>query len=95
MTLAGKQDVSRLTVTVGRFTPTDIFDTNTYAHDAHTQFLNWAACTNLAWDYPSDSVGYTTGISVELNQPDWTARYGFFQMPGVENGFTADDRVLR
>ena len=95
LTLAGKQDISRVTVTVGRFTPTDMIDNNTYAHDSHTQFLNWAACTNLTWDYPSDSVGYTTGISVELNQPDWTVRYGFFQMPGVENGFTADDRILK
>ena len=95
LTLAGKQDVSRLTVTAGRFTPTDIFDNNTYAHDSHSQFLNWAACTNLTWDYPSDSVGYTTGISVELNQPDWAVRYGFFQMPGVDNGFTADDRILK
>jgi high affinity Mn2+ porin len=94
LTLAGKQDISRLTFTVGRFTPTDIFDNNAYAHDAHTQFMNWAACSNLTWDYPSDSVGYTTGISAELNQPQWTLRYGFFQMPGVENGFTADDRVF-
>jgi high affinity Mn2+ porin len=94
-TLAGKQDVSRLTVTVGRFTPTDICDNNTYAHDAHTQFLTWAACANLTWDYPSDSVGYTTGISAELNQRDWALRYGFFQMPGMMNGFTADDRVLK
>ena len=94
LTLAGKQDISRLTFTVGRFTPTDQFDNNTYAHDAHTQFLNWAACTNLTWDYPSDAVGYTTGISAELNQPDWALRYGFFQMPGEMNGFTADDRVF-
>ena len=42
LTLAGKQDISRLTFTVGRFTPTDIFDNNTYAHDPHTQFMNWA-----------------------------------------------------
>ena len=85
--MAGKQDISRLTFTVGRFTPTDMFDNNTYAHDAHTQFLNWAACTNLTWDYPADSVGYTTGIAVELNQPRWTLRYGFFQMPGVDEWF--------
>ena len=31
---------------------------------------------------------------MELNQPDWTLRYGFFQMPGVQNGFTADDRIF-
>jgi high affinity Mn2+ porin len=95
LTLAGKQDVSRFTVTVGRFTPTDVFDNNTYAHDAHTQFLNWAASTNVTWDYPADAVGYTTGISFELNQPDWALRYGFFQVQGVPNGFTADDRIFK
>ncbi len=94
LSLAGKQDVSRLTLTVGRFTPTDMFDNNAYAKDSHTQFLNWAAAANLTWDYPADPVGYTTGIAAELNQSDWTLRYGFFQMPGEENGFTADDRIF-
>ncbi len=94
LTLAGKQDISRLTFIIGRLSPTDICDNNTYAHDPHTQFLNWAANTNLTWDYASDSVGYTTGLAVELNQSNWAVRYGFFQMPGVENGFTADDRIF-
>ncbi|MGA2253445.1 MAG: carbohydrate porin [Thermoguttaceae bacterium] len=94
LTLAGKQDISRLTITVGRLAVSDIFDNNTYAHDPHTQFINWAAATNLAWDYPADTIGFTTGLAVELNQPDWTLRYGFFQMPGVQNGFTADDRIF-
>ena len=94
LNLAGKRDISRLTITVGRFTPTDQFDNNAYAKDPHTQFLNWALCSNLTWDFPSDSVGYTTGIAAELNQPDWALRYGFFQMPGEMNGFTADDRVF-
>ncbi len=94
LALAGEQDVSRLTFTIGRLTPVDMFDHNTYAQDAHTQFLNWAMQTNLAWDFPSDSVGYTTGIAVELNQPQWTLRTGFFQTPGTKNGFTADDLVL-
>ena len=87
LTLPGKQDISRLTFTVGRLSPTDIFDNNTYAHDPHTQFMNWAADTNLTWDYPSDTVGYTTGLAVELNQPDWAVRYGLFQMPGVAEWF--------
>ncbi len=87
-TLRGKQDISRLTIYVGRLTPTDMFDNNTYAKDAHTQFLNWANATNITWDYASDQVGFTTGIAVEYNQPDWTLRGGFFQMPGVQNGFT-------
>lgn len=94
LTLAGKQDISRLTFTLGRFTPMDIFDHNIYAGDPHIQFMNWAMNTNLAWDFPSDSVGYTTGIAVELNQANWTLRSGFFQAPFTKNGFTADDQIL-
>jgi high affinity Mn2+ porin len=94
LSLAGEQDVSRLTFTAGRLSPTDIFDHNTYAQDAHTQFLNWAMQANLAWDFPSDSVGYTTGVAMELNQPHWTLRTGWFQVPGTKNGFTADDLAL-
>lgn len=94
LALAGEQDISRLTFTIGRFSPMDMFDHNTYAQDSHTQFMNWAMQTNLAWDFPSDSVGYTTGIAVELNQPKWTLRTGWFQTPGTKNGFTADDLVL-
>jgi high affinity Mn2+ porin len=94
LTLAGKEDISRLTFTIGRFTALDIFDHNTYAQDPHTQFMNWAMAGNLAWDYSADSIGYTTGIAVELNQPRWALRYGFFQMPRVQNYFTADDQIL-
>ena len=81
LTLAGKQDVSRLTFTLGRFSAKDIFDNNAYANDPRTQFMNWALMANEAWDYPADAIGYTTGLAVELNQPKWTLRYGFFQMP--------------
>ena len=95
LTLAGKQDVSRLTFTLGRFSPLDICDNNTYASDPHTQFMNWAMMGNLAWDYGQDTVGFTTGIAVELNQPKWALRYGFFQMPRDKNGFTGDDRFLK
>ncbi len=94
LTLAGKQDISRLTFTIGRFTPVDVFDHNTYAEDPHTQFMNWAMASNLAWDYSADPVGFTTGIAVELNQPKWALRYGFFQMSRVQNSFTADDQVF-
>ena len=94
LTLAGEQDISRLTFTLGRLAALDIFDHNTYAQDPHTQFLNWAMAGNLAWDYPADSVGYTTGIALELNQPKWALRYGFFQMPRIPNSFTGDDQFL-
>ena len=95
LTLAGKQDISRLTFTIGRFSAMDIFDNNTYANDPRTQFMNWALMANDAWDYPMDTVGYTTGFAVELNQPKWTLRYGFFQLPRFKNGFTAEDQFLK
>jgi high affinity Mn2+ porin len=55
LTLARKQDVSRLTLIVGRFTVADIFDTNTYANDPRTQFMNWGLVNNEGWDYPADT----------------------------------------
>jgi high affinity Mn2+ porin len=94
LTLAGKQDRSRLTLTFGRFSPLDICDNNTYAHDQHTQFMNWAMMGNLTWDYGQDTVGFTTGVALELNQPSWALRYGFFQMPRYKNDFTGDDQFL-
>jgi high affinity Mn2+ porin len=95
LTLAGKQDISRLTFTLGRFSAKDIFDNNAYANDPRTQFMNWALMANEAWDYPADAIGYTTGLAVELNQPDWTLRYGFFQMPRYSNSLTAEDRIFK
>ena len=93
LTLAGKQDISRLTFTIGRQSPLDICDGNTYSHDPHTQFMNWAMMGNLTWDYGQNTVGYTTGFT-ELHQPEWSLRYGFFQMPRDKNGFTGDDQYL-
>jgi high affinity Mn2+ porin len=95
LTLAGKQDISRITITVGRFSAKDIFDNSAYANDPRTQFMNWALMANEAWDYPADAIGYTTGIAVELNQPHWTLRYGFFQVPRYANSLTAEDRIFK
>jgi high affinity Mn2+ porin len=95
LTLAGKQDISRITITIGRFSAKDIFDNNAYANDPRTQFMNWALMANEAWDYPADAIGYTTGIALELNQPDWTLRYGFFQVPRVANSLTAEDQIFK
>ncbi|MGA2247914.1 MAG: carbohydrate porin [Verrucomicrobiota bacterium] len=94
LTLAGRQDISRLTFTLGRFSPLDICDHNTYAQDPHTQFMNWAMMGNLTWDYGQDTLGYATGLAVELNQPNWALRYGVFQMPQDKNGFSGEDQYL-
>jgi high affinity Mn2+ porin len=95
LNLASKRDVSRLTFTLGRFSATDIFDQNTYANSPRTQFMNWAFANNEAWDYAADAVGYTTGLAVELNEPQWTLRYGLFQEPKLANNLTGDDAVLK
>lgn len=93
--LAGMQDVSRITITVGKFSAKDIFDNNAYANDQRTQFMNWGLVANEAWDYPADSLGYTTGLAAELNQRQWTLRYGFFQVPRVSNGLAQDKDYLQ
>lgn len=85
LSLAGQQDVSRLTVTVGRMSFTDLFDRNDYVGDGRAQFMNWAMVANLTWDYGQDTVGYSLGAAVELNEPDWTLRYGYFEMPQYVN----------
>jgi high affinity Mn2+ porin len=93
--LLGQQDISRVTLTMGRMSVKDIFDNNAYANDPRTQFMNWAFMANEAWDYPGDSLGYISGFAAELNQPRWAVRYGFFQMPRVSNGTALDDHFLK
>lgn len=92
--LAGKQDISRITLTLGRMSVTDIFDNNSYAGDARTQFMNWALMANEGFDYAADALGFTTGFAAELNQPDWTLRYGVFQVPKNSNGMAIDLELL-
>ena len=93
--LAGKRDISRLTLTLGKLSVKDIFDNNAYANDPRTQFMNWALMANEAWDYPADSLGFTTGLAVELDKPQWSVRYGFFQMPKFSNGTAQDQNYLK
>jgi len=92
--LGRQQDISRITLTVGEISVLDIFDQNSYAGDSTSQFLNWAFVGNEAWDYPANSLGYITGFAAELNQPNWTARYGMFQMPSVQNGMAINQQYL-
>lgn len=93
--LAEKVDISRLTLQVGKFGVTDVFDNNTYAHDSRGDFLNWAAVDALAFDYAADSLGYEYGVSLELNQKSWAARYGIFTIPRVANGLATDGHYTK
>jgi high affinity Mn2+ porin len=93
--LAEKVDVSRLTLQVGRFSVTDVFDNNAYAHDSRRDFLNWAAVDALAFDYAADALGFEEGLTLELNQKNWAARWGIFTIPHLPNVNGTDGQYLR
>ena len=93
--LAEKQDISRFTLTVGRMSVTDQFDNNAYAHDPSSQFLNWAVVDQGSFDFAGDSLGYEQGLTLELNQKRWAARWGIFTVPRVSNGFATDGHYLK
>jgi len=76
--LAGERDISRITIQAGKFAVQDVFDNNRYANDPRVDFLNWSLWSAGAFDYPADSVGFSWGITAELNQPDWAVRGGLF-----------------
>lgn len=83
--LAGKRDIDRVTVTVGRFAIGDFFDNNAYAKDPRADFMNWAIWSSAAYDFPADLPGFTRGAVVELNRRDWAIRAGLFQVPSQPN----------
>ena len=84
--LAGVKADNNVTLTVGKFSVTDIFDTNTYAHDPRGDFLNWSIIDAGAFDYAADAWGFTYGAAVEWTQDAWTLRGGVFQLSKVPNG---------
>ena len=92
--LAGKQDISRITVTAGRFAVLDIFDGNTYSHDPRVDFLNWNMYCCGSYDVTMDKIGYTWGAAAELNQKSWAIRAGYFLVPTVSNVNNYDTHIL-
>ena len=46
--LAGKQDISRITVTAGKFAVIDIFDGNAYSHDPRDRVSSTGICIAAA-----------------------------------------------
>lgn len=84
--LAGSKAANNVTLTIGKFSVTDIFDTNTYAHDPRGDFLNWSIIDAGAFDYAADAWGFTYGAAVEWAQDAWTLRGGVFQLSKVPNG---------
>jgi high affinity Mn2+ porin len=83
--LAGKRDIDRVTVVVGRFAVGDFFDNNAYAHDPRADFMNWALWESASYDFPADLPGYTRGAMVELNRKDWAVRGAVLEVPSQPN----------
>ena len=83
--LAGSHTADNLVLTVGKFGVTDIFDTNSYAHDPRGDFLNWAVVDAGAFDYAADAWAYTYGGAAEWSMGAWTLRGGFFAMSRTPN----------
>ncbi|WP_207536887.1 carbohydrate porin [Sabulicella rubraurantiaca] len=85
----------RITITIGKLSVWDIFDDNRYAHDARTQFLNWALVGAAGFDYAADARGWTNGIAVEWENGTWAVRAGVFQVARRANGLFLDPSVTR
>jgi high affinity Mn2+ porin len=83
--LAGSRSTDRWVFTVGKFSVTDVFDTNQYAHDPRNDFLNWAAVDAGTYDYAADAWGYTVGAAAERYIGPWTFRAGLFDLSVVPN----------
>ena len=91
--LPGKEPADRIEIKGGKLTPTDDFDLNRYANNQRTQFLNYAFLYNPAWDYASDTRGYSIGASVAVVHPSWRLVLGSYQEPTVANGYLLDDQI--
>lgn len=88
--LRGAHSENRVVVTIGKFSVVDIFDTNQFAHDPRSGFLNWTVIDTGSFDYAADAWGYTVGAAVEWYTGDWTFRGGLFDLSNVPNSAHLD-----
>jgi len=80
----------RMVLTIGKFSVSDMFDDNRYAHDPKNDFLNWALVDAGSFDYAADAWGYTYGAAAEWYQGPWALRGGGFDLSTVPNGTQLD-----
>jgi high affinity Mn2+ porin len=88
--LGGSRSANRVVITIGKFSVTDVFDANQYAHDPRSDFLNWANVDAGTFDYAADAWGYTAGASLEWYQGAWAVRGGLFDLSTVPNSVHLD-----
>jgi high affinity Mn2+ porin len=87
---AAELTADRLVFTVGKFGVGDVFDTNKYAHDPRSDFLNWSAIGAGTFDYAAEAWGFSLGGTAEWYQGAWTLRGGVFDMSIVPNSTMLD-----
>src|SRR5258708_30921883 len=83
--LGGTRSADRWVFTVGKFSVTDIFDMNRYAHGPRSDFLNWSAVDAGSFDYAADAWGFTVGAAAERYRGSWTLRAGVFDLSDIPN----------
>ncbi len=81
---------NRAVLTVGKFSVSDMFDDNRYAHDPRNDFLNWALVDAGSFDYAADAWGYTYGAALELYEGSSAVRFGGFDLSTVPNSTELD-----
>ena len=87
---AGAQTADRLVLTIGKYSVSDVFDTNKYAQNPRKDFMNWALIDAGTFDYAADAWGYSYGASAEWYKGDWTLRGGLFDLSVVPNSIELD-----
>ncbi len=83
---ANTTTANRLVFTAGKFTITDIFDTNKYANNPKNDFLNWTMTNAGTLDYAGDAWGYTYGAAAELYEDRFAFRAGIFDLSQTPAG---------
>jgi high affinity Mn2+ porin len=89
----GTRSTDRLVLTVGRFSVVDIFDTNKYANNPKSDFLNWSLVNTGTFDYAADGWGYTYGAAAEWYAGPWTLRGGVFDLSATPTGGNSPEGV--
>lgn len=72
----------------------DIFDTNAYAHDPRSDFLNWSIIDSAAFDYAGNAWSYTYGIATQWYQGRDAFRLGLFDLSIVPGSAQLDPHIL-
>jgi high affinity Mn2+ porin len=83
----------RIVITAGKFSLSDIFDQNVTSHDPMSSLLNWSLMDAGAWDYPSNTRGYTDAISIKLVKKHYILRFCTAATAMWSNGIITDGLV--